>query len=100
MPEALPNFISEYRFFQNRQRKYTRNRHSEKLAQDHPSIPCFEWDDEGKHYSGCLITTVSDDDIRFDFHFSRNGIRVTFQAVLNSYKRFLARENLDTDFIA
>lgn len=100
MPEELPHFVSEYLYFLKKRRRLVRTMKTEKLAREHPSIPRFEWEDQGKQFVAYLNTTVNGKYVTFDFHFSRNGIPVTFQPVLNSYKRFLAREKIDSHFVA
>ena len=92
MPEELPHLISEYLFFIKRQRRLVRTVRTEKLAREHPSIPRFEWEDQGKQFVAYLDTTVKGKYVTFNFHFGRNGIPITFQPILNSYKRFLVRE--------
>ena len=92
----LEQFILEYNFFKYRRVEFKspNSKYVKQLIARHPPIPKFEWYDSGKRYVAGMEIIQDSSKIIFQFTFMRDGKPCTFQPILNSYKRQLARSEL------
>lgn len=92
----LEQIIREYGFFKYRRVVYTamNNKYVKRVLAEHHPIPKFEWY-EGNHRFVAGMDVIQDrTQVIFQFTFMRDGKPCTFQPILNSYKRQLARREL------
>lgn len=92
----LEHLVLEYGYFKYRRVVYTsvNSKYVKQLIAHHPPIPKFEWYDGCKRYVAGMEVIQDQTQVVFQFTFMRDGKPCTFQAILNSYKRQLARREL------